>query len=224
MNEPILEKIRKLLRLGQSSNPNEAALALSRAFELARKHAIDPETVNVDDEEIERLLLRIGARLSFERKLILNVVKRFFRVEIIACRPNVAFIGRRTDIALAHYVHDFLVRALRDSLRAFKGQMRRKSFIQGWIYGVAFKLKETSEQMAVEDSRFALVKLDEDPRVRAAADAFYPVTETAKIDLKRKNPSAMMEGWVTGKKVDIRKPLEGPSRPALQRGGAHEGS
>lgn len=126
MNEPILEKIRKLLRLGQSPNPNEAALALSRAFELARKHQIDLESVNLDDEEIERYLLRIGARLQFERKLILNLVKRFFRVKIIACLPNVAFIGRQTDIAIAHYVHDYLLRALRAGVRDYQAEVRRK--------------------------------------------------------------------------------------------------
>jgi len=222
MNAAVLDKIRKLLRLGKSSNANEAALALSRAFELAAKHAIDLESVNLDDEEIERLLVRIGARLSFERKLILNVIKRFFRVEIIACQPHVAFIGRQTDIAIAHYAHDFLMRSLRDGLRAYQAAMKRKlsrtrrqNFIQGWIYGVANKLNAASKQLVIDDARFALVKVGDDPRIRDAAAQFYPQTRPVKTKLQRTDLSAMEVGWNDGKRVDIHQPLQGPERLAL---------
>jgi len=219
---PILEKIRKLLRLGKSSNPNEAALAISRAFELARKHAIDLESVNLDDEEIEQFLMRIGARVAFERSLILNLVKRFFRVEIVICLPNVAFVGRQTDIAIAHYVHDFLLRALREGIRAYQSEMKRKlsrtrrqNFVQGWIYGVAAKLNDAAQQLVVEDARYALIATDADPRVQDAMKQFYPETYTRKTPTIRRDRTAMESGWITGKKVDIHQPLAGPARPAL---------
>jgi hypothetical protein len=222
MDSNVIDKIRKLLRLGKSSNPNEAALAIARAFELARKHAIDLESVNLDDEAIECFLSRIGARLSFEQKLILNLVKRFFRVDIIADLPNIAYIGRETDISIAQYVYDYLLRALRGGLRVYQAEVRRKlsrtrkqNFIQGWIYGVAFKLEAAAKQLAVEDSRFAMVKVEEDPRVRAAAKQFYPRTRPVKTKLHRKDLSAMEVGWRNGKNVDIHQPLAGPERLAL---------
>ena len=222
MNTAVLEKIRKLLRLGKSANPHEASLAIARAFELARKHAIDLETVNLDDEAIERFLVRIGGRLTFERKRILSVINHFFRVEIVFSPPNVAFIGRQTDIMIAQYVHDFLLRTLRDHLRNYKKTVRRKlslgrrkNFIQGWVYGVAFALTTAAEQMAVEDSRFALVAVEDDPRVKAARAEFYPETYDIKSKPVREDRNSMSDGWCAGKRVDIRQPLAGPARAAL---------
>ncbi|MCX9563625.1 DUF2786 domain-containing protein, partial [Vibrio cholerae] len=56
MKSKVLEKIKKLLRLASSSNPNEAALALSRAQKLMLEHGIDsehPELVGVTDSVID---------------------------------------------------------------------------------------------------------------------------------------------------------------------------
>jgi len=222
MNTAVLDKIRKLLRLGKSSNANEAALALSRAFELARKHQIDLDSVNLDDEEIERLLIKVGARVPFERLRILGLVKHFFRVEIVVCRPNVAFIGRQTDVMIARYAHDFLLRSLRAGVAAFKAESRlklsetrRKSYIQGFIYGIADKLEATSQTLALENSRFALVATDADPRVQAAAAALYPGTVNMPIVKPRLDKNAMISGWCDGKQVDVRTPLSGPAAPTL---------
>ena len=43
----ILERIKKFLALSQSSNPAEAAIALSRAQKLMQEHSISIEDVNL---------------------------------------------------------------------------------------------------------------------------------------------------------------------------------
>ena len=224
MNSAILDKIRKLLRLGQSSNPNEAASAIARAFELAHKYQVDLDGIDAsDDEEIEHLLLRVGVRLPLERRRILNLVNTFFRVQIVICRPNVAFIGRKTDVLIAHYAHDFLLTSIRNGLAEYQRDNRRKlsktrrvNYIQGWIYGVAQKLEGAAQAMAVEDSRYAIALVDADPRIQAVSSELYPNTFTRQIaPSARRNLSAMMTGFMDGKQVDVHQPLNGPERLAL---------
>ena len=54
----ILERIKKFLALSQSSNPAEAAIALSRAQKLMQEHSISIEDVNLSSvTEIELLAL-----------------------------------------------------------------------------------------------------------------------------------------------------------------------
>jgi hypothetical protein len=70
MNTPeILDKIKKLLRLGQSPNRHEAELAVQRAFELAARHQIDIENISLDDDvrKIVSEEFPSGKRLSFAR-------------------------------------------------------------------------------------------------------------------------------------------------------------
>lgn len=223
--DSILDKIRKLLRLSNSSNPHEAANALARAFEMARKHQIDLNTIDLaDDEIIDRILIRHGARLTFERQRILGLIKHFFRVDVIICSPNTALVGRATDLAIAHYVHDFLLTSLRAGLRQFQRKVgrklsrtRRESYIQGWIYGVAQKLDATQTKMALEDSRFALVTTDSDPRVAAEVARMYPNTETRKPQkVTRRNHNALTEGLHKGRSVNINQPLQQPEPLALE--------
>jgi hypothetical protein len=223
MND-ILDKIKKLLRLGKSANQHEAAAALARAFELARKHQVDLNNVDLeDDEAIERLLIRHGARLSFERLRILGLIKHFFRVDIVISTPNAALIGRSTDLAIAHYVHDFLLTSLRAGLKQFQKEARRKlsrtrreNYIQGWIYGVSQKLNEAQTALAVEDSRYALATTDNDPRIKAAKTEMYPTTQIRKPrEVCRKNNDALLSGFRQGESVNIRQPLQGPEPLAL---------
>lgn len=223
--ENILSKIKKLLRLGKSTNNHEAASAIARAFELAQKHRINLNEIDIeDDEPIERILIRHGARLSFERQRILGLVKHFFRVDIIVCPPNAALIGRETDLAIAHYVHDFLLTSIRTGLRQFQQRVarklsrtRRENYIHGWIYGVSQKLDSAQAQLMVEDSRFTLVTTDQDPRIQATTAKFYPETQPRKPRaMARRDHNALASGFREGKSINIHQPLQGPKPLALQ--------
>ena len=220
----IIEKIRKLLRKGAGNgNANEAQVAIAMAFELARKHSVDLDSIDLsDDEAIERLLIRIGSRCSTERKLILGVLKTFFRVHVVLTFPDVALIGRVTDVAIAHYAHDFLLNSLRLALREFQNNHSRKlsktkkqSFAQGWIYGVCQQLRACEQQLVVEDSRMALVPTSQDPRIMAASASYYPDTMIVPAPQIRKNREALTEGFLKGEKVNVRTPLAGPEPKAL---------
>lgn len=55
MDKAVLERVRKLLALGQSSNPHEAAAAMGHAQKLMREHGISDADLRLAD--FERLSL-----------------------------------------------------------------------------------------------------------------------------------------------------------------------
>ena len=84
---PIIEKIKKLLRMKRGGTPDEVATALRLAQELAEKHGIDLNAVNPDDDgQREKPISHndevLGARASWESKYAGLVVSQFFKVSV----------------------------------------------------------------------------------------------------------------------------------------------
>jgi hypothetical protein len=216
MDQSIIEKLKKLLRLGQSGNQHEAELAVERAFELAAKHNIDLASVDVD-EETRRILhkrFRMGKRLSLIRKLVIQLVHKFFNVNAVLARPDVVLVGTETDVEIANYVMEFLIRACTRSLAAFSREQtrklsltKRKSFIAGFMYGVGTKLNASKKTFQIEEAKNALVLASEAARKKYVADNFKTINEP--IDMGRRNADAMTEGYVAGKNTEISKAVDG---------------
>jgi hypothetical protein len=224
-NYEVLDKIKKLLRLGKSPNPHEAELAVSRAFEMAARHQIDIESIRLEDDvrKIVAEKFPCQARLSFARKKILNLLVAFFNVNIVlttvprqanVAKPTVTFIGKTVDIQIARYVYDFLHTARAASLRQFCKEFRRKpsrssqeNFIQGWIYGVARTLKKAQSDLSEQQN--ALI-VSEDGRRRQCEESIFDPDKLKLVKSRdpRQNTGAVIAGFVQGQKVSIRKPLE----------------
>jgi hypothetical protein len=214
MNSEVLDKIRKLLRLGQSSNPHEAALAIQRAFEIASRHNIELTSIDLEEEErrIVHEYIRVGSRLSLERKLVLNIVLNYFNVNVVSAdssRGDVCFIGLPSDIEIAKYVFEFLVWSCRDGLKRYQKEQPRKlsrtkreNFIAGFVYGVRSQLRSAKEQLQIEESKTALVIAAEQHR-QEYQDQLYPQTKEIATKLSRLNDSALMTGFAHGEKTSI---------------------
>jgi hypothetical protein len=228
MNEPIIDKIKKLLRLGRSPNQHEAELAMQRAFELAEKHRVDVEALDLDEREaaVVHEWFQVGARMSFLKKRALNIVIHFFHVDVCVSRPRVVFVGRSTDIAIAHYVWAFLVTAGTRCLRAYEaeekaarrkiGHNKRTSFVQGFIYGIANTLRRSKAQRVLTDSQSALVLAEDHARAAHLAD-LIPEQKTLAIEgPKRRHASALDAGYDAGRATSIHQPLNAaPGGPLL---------
>ncbi len=215
----IAEKIKKLLRLGKSSNRHEAELALERAFRLAQKYRVDLDALNLD-EESEKLAhewFHLGKRISFLQARALNVVTHFFRVEACISYPRFVFVGRATDVMIAHYSFEFIVRAGKMELRDFEKAERkarrkmssgkRKQFIQGFIYGLTQQLREVEKEVVLDDSKTALV-LAESARRKTYLNLLIPnMGKPKKLDCGRQNKTALMSGFERGQDTRINTPL-----------------
>jgi hypothetical protein len=226
MSPRILERIKGLLRLAQSSNPAEAELAMKKAFELANRHGVEVDDLDLD-AELEAILHAshaCGERVSYLRMRIFNILMRFFKVEVCLSNPQVIFVGRETDVAIAGYVYDFLVGVLSRLLREFGeaekkarrvvNANKKKNFIQGFIYGISSKLSESEVQLQIADQQSALVVVEKQARV-AYLDELVPNRATKKLTSPKLNRTALMSGFREGEKTTIHQPLNGGARETL---------
>lgn len=228
MNTPeILDKIKKLLRLGQSPNRHEAELAVQRAFEIAARHQIDIESISLEDD-VRKIVAEnspCGARLTFARKRILNLVNHFFNVSVVIRpvplwmrkqglkKPSITWIGKTVDIQIAQYVYDFLNQAACTALKQFAQENRRKlsrakqqSFIVGFCYGISSTLQKAQD--ALPEHGYGLILHERARRDQLESELFDPKNlKPVKSDLERRNPDAITSGFIAGQEIQIRKPL-----------------
>ena len=227
MNESdIIEKVRKLLRLAQSANQHEAALAMEAALRLAAKHKLDVAGLDLDPEidEVLHRRFRVGERLTYINKLTLNVVVEFYHVEIVVSRPDAVFVGTATDVAIAHYVHGFLSAACLRALLEFEKSKkrrpsltRRRNYCAGFIWGVRRQLGEARAAVELEDSKFAIVVAGEKKRREEYMSQLHPDSTTKPLAERkvRRHWTAAMAGFQRGQQTSIRTPLNG-GRSILQ--------
>lgn len=228
MSEAV-NKIKKLLRLGQSNNPNEAGLALERAFELAARHNIDVSTLDLDDE-IERLINEkfcVGSRLKFLQARAGSLLVAFFNVEVVYSRSEIELIGRESDVAIARHVYDVVVREAKRWLGIYEqaqNEMRlgvttnkRRSFIQGFIYGIAEQLNQKKHAIELEDARFAIVLADQKKQRDQYVDELYPgIQPKRNITVAKPQKTALVSGFLRGRQTRIASPLtSSKAQPSL---------
>jgi len=221
----IEDRIRKLLRLGQSPFEHEAQRAVELAFELAARHQIEIESLNLDEGERKIVLVAVecGLRLPLEKSLAANLLGPFFNVSVVRCRGNVKFVGLPQDIEIARYVWEFLsetahrlVREQRALLRGRFTENRRRNFLYGFFYGVASKLRASKAQLIPEGSSTALALVDRAAeRHDFVAEQIGPTHTFALARPKRRDPDAMTSGYQRGKAVEIRRAMAGSQSARL---------
>jgi hypothetical protein len=228
MSDPIIERIKKLLRLAadKRGNPHEAERALALAFELAEKHRVDVESLDLDEKSTELMheYFAVGFRFDRMKREIFAILQTFFHVSVVLCGPRMMVVGRREDVMIAQYVYDFLRRAGSDCLSAFarseKASRRRMttnkraSFIAGFFYGISETLSKAKRAIPLSDSASALVMAERANRA-AYVEANLGRTEKLKQLPERKNETALTSGYLKGRDTKINQPLAGSAKETL---------
>lgn len=215
----IVNKIKCLLRLSKSPNPHEAELALTRAFEIAAKYHIDIEALDLG-EEINRIIRessRVGYRLSFSKRLAINIALNFFNVTPVISYPEVVWIGTQADIQMAKHVFHFLSDAsdrLCADVKTRYGthftERRRKSFVAGFFYGISDGLHRAKETMAIAQNQYGLILVrDEKKRERFKEQEFPNIVKAPMAPPKRRDMNWVVQGYLKGKDIKIHAPING---------------
>lgn len=222
-----IETIRRLLRLGESSNEHEAQSALSKAAALARKHSIDLGSVKAEEARA-RVIER-----EFESRDIYGVVEQsaiqlcmaLFSVRCITySKSEFRFIGLEHNIEAALFARDFVLEQCARDLKAFKrqryqGTRRRTSkgaalqYCMGWTFAVERNYKRQLEAIAptseLESQKSALILRDQQQEVAAYMGEHYDKIPSEKPPRYKEDTSAFFDGMVDGQNVSLRSPLEG---------------
>ena len=224
---PIVEKIKKLLRMQRGGTPDEIATALKLAQELADKHGIDLGSVDPTEKLKSEQIGQSDtgtpiSRIQWECTYASLICKHFFKVEVIerntAWRKYVlTFIGTAWDIEVALYVYHFLVGHFRREWTHKSGRCRnRQSFMFGMYCGLAQKLRERIPQEVKAGSGQEVMVI-----AGQVARRDYIAKHFGKLTTKNAAPDsdaakAKWLGFLAGQDTEIRpavKPAEG--RPML---------
>lgn len=157
----VLRRIQACLRLAQSANPNEAAVALRRAQALAEEHDVTISELPPDDIAEVRQRRRESVPKPHHVALV-NTVRLAFGIEVVLDGDAWVWIGPAHRVAVADYAWHVLDRALKTARRRFLGTLRKgvrratkirraDAFCYGWVSGVFDQVREFG--MSEEDRR-----------------------------------------------------------------------
>ena len=222
----IIDKIKKLLRLARSSNPNEAALAMARAMELAAQHHVTIEGLNPDELAKEKAVTHRDtkelSRVTYDQRYAHAICRRFFRVtpveaeviHIVDGWPRSAWktrlVGTASDIEIALYVFGFLTQHFAYCWRQFRGRLRnRHAYVYAMYLGIVSKLAEQMPETEVKGTELVLAEQT------AYIAAVMGKLTSAPIGTPDSMASAAANaGWRQGRKTEIRTPLKPSAEPA----------
>ena len=181
----IIDKICKCLRLSESGNPHEAAMALRQAHRLMQRYRISEELVR--KAIVEESVVDIGRAYTppFWVLALANLVADTFDCRVFVARhygrrPEYRFLGLDLIPELATYTFEVLLRQLTQAREEFvaslvpeaageESQRRGDVFAQAWLFRVA----RTVENFA------------SNTEVLAAVDAHIQAVHGETVDLTR---------------------------------------
>lgn len=117
IKEELIDKIKKLLALADSSNPNEAAVALSRAQKLMERYNIEAVDLKIENDISESVIEPIkGLNHKHYVSVLVSIIRKAFGVEAIVRTRNskidsVTFIGNDSILESCKYIFVLLSRA-----------------------------------------------------------------------------------------------------------------
>jgi hypothetical protein len=214
-SEKIIEKVKKLLQLAQSSNSHEAELATLKANQILLRHNLDFTRSEEEPIYMDRLLMR--SRKDSKLSAIYDILRHFIVRPVIsqgkrACCLEVS--GTLTNVKLARYVAEFLDREL-DHLwktasaeHGLQGLRAKNSFYLGVARGFDEKMKANKQSFS-ETDRKALVVVEKqlDEKVRSLYRGLRHTTSGHESD-----SYANSVGGEYGKNLNIRQGVESTGR------------
>jgi hypothetical protein len=232
-----LETIRRLLRLGSSSNHHEAELALSKAAELARRHSINLDSVKANEQRARIIEKTFSSKMSFDQieGAAAQICMALFRVKCVYFDTEATYIGFEHNVETAVWAHAFVIEQCGRDLSAFRRSTlaRKKKALSdgsvhdyciGWAIGVKRQYDADIAAMpadpALDNSKTALILAKQDKEVDEYMEAQHGNAEKEKQKRRRPDDKAFMAGIRDGSKVSISRPIkDGSSQLKLTNGG-----
>lgn len=159
MNPPnLIEKIRKLLALANSSNENEAAVAAEKASVLLAQYNLTLTDIGTDQEtEINRKLIEQTSRYITWKMILLTGIAQGNGCE--ALRNNytgmMTVVGTPTSLMVCQQLYDYLSKTIERRAKYRKG--RGRAYLNAFRVGCATRLSERliAQREQMEESGIA---------------------------------------------------------------------
>ncbi len=216
-NERILEKIKKLMALANSSNPHEAANAMRKAQALMSEYQLSQSDVDLSS------IAEHGAKMANKSLkqpkwsvMLTMLICRAFGVEAYmrhdifdGCRCN--FIGLNTNVEIAAYCYTVLSRQLLKARREYAENLNKRLktstktarcdlFCEGWVSGVYQQVTDLSPN----EKERELIRLFKERKI--------PNLETGKVreaNGTSRDNGAVADGYKAGRQVRLNAGVSG---------------
>ncbi len=223
MKQDVIEKIRKLLALANSSNEHEARLAAEKASELLLRHNLKTQDLG-GDQSYDAEEFFEGSRLREHTPWVISILKKHFFVEIVSSRTahlgrragaaaviyrtTLTMVGEETNLQVGHYVFAFLDRKFPELWRAFHAQSKRsraRNYYAGLHAGLSQQLYGARRR--IENDTGLVVAPD--PNLPAEVERLIGKTKpTTHGGPRRRASNAFFAGLIAGRNLKIRTAVE----------------
>jgi len=231
MNEKILEKIKKCLRLAQSSNANEAAAALRQAQKLMDIHGISATDVQASDIESYSTKSGTGMNPPSYVASLANIIALAFganwlyrksydlgrwvgSVEYYGCNGSAEVCGYAFEVLSRQLKRDrtkYLAKLSKSLKRATK--MRRGDlYASAWVHVVSKQITPHTRTSAESDA----IKAYESARFRNGLTTSKAKDRTA--GMRPGDGKAIHQGLQDGSKIQFHQGVKGRNQAALEGG------
>jgi len=223
----ILEKIKKLIRLGtNNANEHEAELAMMKAQEIAIQNDIDIATISQGEEnqksrEFVKNDKDMGQRLPICHKFVSSIIRMFFNVEIVMCggRYNgrsLSFIGEADKVEFATWAYSYLNDVFINSWRTYKIKNScplayRETYLFGLFKGLKDKLQKQKEELEKNMQKeicekYSIVLVNSEKELKEATNNFFNNLKTSKSKtINVRNAAIAQDGFDDGQKINLNK-------------------
>lgn len=224
-NSPIIEKIKKLLALANSSNEHEAALAAGHAQRLLSEHNLamaDIEAAHRPDKA-DTVETAVSKSLPKWMRHLSAGVSTAFDCQAIhhPATGKMTFIGVGADVQIAAYTFTYLDRTVRKLCGTYMKhhvcsgipnrhrELMRHSYYLGAVSTITARLREQKAQTPVTIGALVPVK---EGLIRQAMNEIGAV-RTMRSRKSYVNADAYTRGQTDGEQVGIHHGINGASSP-----------
>ncbi len=224
VSDKIVQRIKKLMALGLNSETPEAKSALNKAVALMQQYNVAEMDLNDDGHIKENLLVEEFVEVfskttdSWERILGTHIAKAFDSKMITIMQgrgqlPKRAFLGSKSDIALAIYFYKFIrMQIMRGAETQFPLVRDQKTYGYGCVMTVSKRLDtmyKKREKVMTSDSRALIVVKNED--VAKFYDNKYPGRKKGSKMNINGSSNAFYAGQADGEKIKMSQQISNKS-------------
>jgi hypothetical protein len=226
-NNPIIEKIKKLLALANSSNEHEAALAAGHAQRLLSEHNLamaDIEATHKPDKA-DKVETSVSKTLPKWLRYLSSGVSTAFDCQAVhfPSKGTMSFIGVGADVQVAAYTFAYLDRTVRrlctnymkfhvsSTIPSRHRELMRQSYYLGAVSTINTRLREQKVQTPITTGALVPVKAG------LIKQAMKEIGNLRTVRSRKSyiNTDAYTKGQTDGRQVGIHKGIGGSS-PAQQ--------
>lgn len=227
MNTKLIEKIQKLLSLSESSNENEAKIAMLKAQELLIKHKLslqEVKNIRINNSKIKDDVTNISfTKAKWKGKLAYLIAENFGCYSYYKTRRihRITFFGREEDVRVCNIVLEYAVDCIESTIKRLNREYIKNGYSTKGVgndYAIGFieGLKENFEKQKKSNEEWGLVLFKDKEVIEEYSKKKFSGSINTNSTFKG-NSDVYYQGLENGKKFSISdKITEGKDDDILQ--------